>query len=605
MRLLRRLTLPIVFALLAYAFWVSSDIKQIAAGVAIFLFGMLALEDGFQRLSGGFIERFLRWSTDSLWKSLNFGIITTTLMQSSSLVSVLTISFLSAGLIDLFAGIGIIFGANIGTTTGAWLVAGFGLKVNLSAYAMPMLVFGIILNFQKSKTLKGIGWILAGVGFLFLGIHYMKEGFDAFKDTIDLTAYAVPGIAGLLLFTLIGMTATVIMQSSHATLVLIITALAAQQITYENALALSIGANVGTTITAIIGSLSANISGKRLAGAHLIFNVVTGLVAILFIRQFLWGVEAISEMAGIADDDYTLKLAVFHTLFNVAGVIIMLPLINWLVRILEKFFREPITEVKQPKYLNDAALESGPAAVEVARKEAARLYDLASTVIAHGIGWYKHDLLDEPDIDHLVERRPPPPEDINTVYETRIKRIYSAIIEFVIKARETVTGKFGENLQVTSRAAREIVAAIKSVKHLQKNLLHYLQSDSETIVAAYNHLRLKIALVMRQIEEVRKMEDPIEATLALDEILLYLEEDTSQVTENVEELLRNGSITPEMGTSLMTDSDYAYMTCKNLVAVAKMLFTREDAEEQQIEIDLALTDDEMAEIIRSSGNESN
>lgn len=188
-------------------------------------------------------------------------------MQSSSLVSVITISFLGVRLIGLAAGIGIIFGANLGTTTGAWLIAGFGLKVKISAYAMPMLVFGIIMVFQKSKHLKGFGYILAGLGFLFLGIHHMKEGFEAFRDTIDLTAFAVAGYPGIFLFTLIGVFATVVMQSSHATLVIIITALAAQQITYENALALAIGANIGTTITAILGSMSSNVQGKRLA-AH-------------------------------------------------------------------------------------------------------------------------------------------------------------------------------------------------------------------------------------------------------------------------------------------------------------------------------------------------
>ena len=249
--MLRRILLPVIFAILAYGFWISPDLKDIAAGVAIFLFGMLFLEQGFKAFTGGTLENLLKRTTDKLWKSLSFGVITTTLMQSSSLVSVITISFLSAGLIGLAAGIGIIFGANLGTTTGAWLIAGFGLKVKISAFAMPMLVFGIILVFQSSKALKGAGYILAGLGFLFLGIHYMKEGFEAFKDTIDLSAYAIPGLRGLLIFALLGIIATVIMQSSHATLVLIITALAAGQITYENALALAIGANVGTTITAI------------------------------------------------------------------------------------------------------------------------------------------------------------------------------------------------------------------------------------------------------------------------------------------------------------------------------------------------------------------
>ena len=125
-------------------------------------------------------------------------------MQSSSLVSVITISFISAGLITLAAGIGIIFGANIGTTTGAWLVAGFGLKVKISAYAMPMLAFGIVLTFQKSKGLKGIGSVLAGLGFLFLGIHHMKEGFEAFREQIDLARFAIEGYPGLFLFAFIG-----------------------------------------------------------------------------------------------------------------------------------------------------------------------------------------------------------------------------------------------------------------------------------------------------------------------------------------------------------------------------------------------------------------
>ncbi len=271
--MLKKILLPTVFAVLAYSFWLSPEFKEIGAGVSIFLFGMLALEEGFRAFSGGFLERILHKSTNKLYKSLLFGFVVTTLMQSSSLVSVITISFLSAGMIGLKAGLGIIFGANLGTTTGAWLVAGFGLKVNISAYAMPMLVFGIILIFQKAKSFKGAGYILSGLGFLFFGIHHMKEGFETFTSTFDLASYALSGFPGLILFLLIGVAVTVIMQSSHATLVLIITALASNQVTYENALALAIGANVGTTITAVIGGLGANAQGKRLAGGHVLFKV--------------------------------------------------------------------------------------------------------------------------------------------------------------------------------------------------------------------------------------------------------------------------------------------------------------------------------------------
>lgn len=195
--ILKKLFLPSILVVLAYGFWISPDFKEIAAGVAIFLFGMISLEEGFKAFSGGTLENILKKSTDKLYKSVGFGVLATTIMQSSSLVSVLTISFLGAGLIGLAEGIGIVFGANIGTTTGAWLVAGFGLKVKISAYAMPMLVFGVILIFQKAKSLKGIGYILVGLGFLFLGIHYMKDGFEAFKSAIDLSSYAIGGLKGL------------------------------------------------------------------------------------------------------------------------------------------------------------------------------------------------------------------------------------------------------------------------------------------------------------------------------------------------------------------------------------------------------------------------
>lgn len=233
---------------------------------------MMCLEEGFKAFTGGTLETILRKSTSHQWKSLTFGMTATTLMQSSTLVSLVTISFVSAQMISLAAGIGIIMGANIGTTTGAWLIAGLGLKVDIASYAMLALIFGVIFALQKSKTLKGLGYVMLGVGFLFLGIHYMKTGFEAFQSSVDLTAYAVPGLVGVLLFTLIGVVITTIMQSSHATLLVIIAALATGQVSYENALALAIGANLGSAVTTAIGGMAANLGGKRLAIATSIMN---------------------------------------------------------------------------------------------------------------------------------------------------------------------------------------------------------------------------------------------------------------------------------------------------------------------------------------------
>ncbi len=179
--MIRKLFLPVIFVLLAFAFWISPNFKEIAAGVAILLFGMIALENAFKSFAEGSLKRMLRTATNKFYKSFSLGMISTAILQSSSLISVITISFISTGLLNLTQGVGVIFGDNIGTTTTAWLVATLGLKVKISAFALPMIVFGIILFFQKQKSLKGIGNVLTGLGFLFLGIHYMKEGFDSFK----------------------------------------------------------------------------------------------------------------------------------------------------------------------------------------------------------------------------------------------------------------------------------------------------------------------------------------------------------------------------------------------------------------------------------------
>lgn len=152
---------------------------------------------------------------------------------------------------------------------------------------MPLFTFGILFVLQKSKTFKGIGYVLGGLGFFFLGIHFMKEGFDIYQDSINLAEYAIPGFWGLVVYTIIGVLVTLVLQSSSAAMALILTALATDQITYDSSLSLAIGANVGTTITAVLGVLGSNIAGKKLAGAHFVFNVFTGLLALIFISPLI------------------------------------------------------------------------------------------------------------------------------------------------------------------------------------------------------------------------------------------------------------------------------------------------------------------------------
>ncbi len=574
--MLKKILLPTILLILAYGFWVSPDFKEIAAGVSIFLIGMLFLEDGFKAFTGGVLEKLLQKTTDKTWKSLLFGIVSTTVMQSSSLVSVITISFISAGLVTLVAGIGIIFGANIGTTTGAWLVAAFGLKVKISAYAMPMLVFGIVLLFQKSKYLKGIGSVLAGLGFLFLGIHHMKEGFEAFKDSFDLASLAVGGYPGLFLFAAIGAAATVVMQSSHATLVLILTALAAGQITYENALALAIGANVGTTITAIIGSLSANIQGKRLAGAHLIFNVVTGVIAIVFISQFVWAVDSVSNWAGIAADNFTMKLAVFHTLFNVVGVLVMVPLIHRLSDYLINYLPEKERDLAEPLYLSDAAFEFPETVLKSLKKETWHLFDSAFEIMAHGINLHRRQILESTGLEKTIdEDREVHEFDLDELYESKVKVLYSAIIDFISNAQMHMPSVFAEEMYRLRKAATEIVECVKHIKHLRKNATKYMLSDNEHIRDEYNRLRYQISMILREIYRLRGEEDydHAMAMLELDELKAEIQLEHAELDKRVTSVLRDDHITPMMATSLLNDFNYVDETSRHLLDTAQALMS--------------------------------
>jgi len=597
--------LLIVIPLLSYGFWLSDAFKGIAAGVSIFLFGMLSLEQGFKAFTGGVLERILQKTTDTAWKSFGFGFLSAALMQSSGLVSVITISFLSAGLLDLVAGIGIIFGSNLGTTTGAWLIAGLGLKVNIATYAMPLLVFGVLCVFQSGKQLKGIGYILTGLGFLLLGIHYMKESFEAFENTINLAEYAMPGVKGLLVYTAIGIIATIIMQSSHATMLLTITAVSVHQITYDNALALVIGANIGTTVTAIIASFGANIQGKRLAGSHLFINLFTGIFVLLFIKQFGIAVDIISANLGIAVSDNAMKLATFHSLFNLAGIVLFFPFINQQIILLERIFIEKRPAIFKPKYLDSSAMDFPETVVESVRLESIHLYENAIHIILRTFGLRKPDLQKNDSLKQLIERNNHPIEyDIDASYEKQIKGIYSAIIAFISRAGFTWEMTQSSKLSWLREANKHIVEAIKDTKHLQKNWTRFRASNNQTSINEYNKIAYQIVLHIQQIDNFRhEIESNELPLLSLDTLKATIKNDDMHMNRAIETLIREQKITPETGSSLISDAAYMRNIKKNLLKAAETLFLHTNTGSAKAEQQLTLNETEINDVVQTVDNQ--
>ena len=581
--MIKKLFFPVILLLLAYAFFVSPTIKEVAAGVAILLFGMIMLEEGFNAFVEGPLQKVLRRSTDKLYKSLGMGFIVTAILQSSSLISVITISFLSAGLIDLYAGIGIIFGANIGTTTTAWLVATFGLKVKVSALAMPMLAFGILFVFQKSKNMKGIGYVLAGLGFFFLGIHFMKQGFDIYQDSINLADFAMPGFWGLIVYTFIGILITLILQSSSAAMALILTALAVGQISYNNSLALAIGANVGTTITAILGALSSNVSGKRLAGAHLIFNVITGLIALVFITQLGQFVNFISNSSGIAPDNYPVKLAIFHTVFNLIGVLVMVPFISKLVKFLSRVIKEKETDeghIEYPVFLNESVLAYPQTALKALMDESKRLFENATfKIVSHGLNLHRTDIQSGKKIKEIVKNSKDELEvNIDELYYTKVKIIYSKIIEYATLAQS----KFSlstEGMEAFTRiklANRNIVETIKDIRGLRENVNKYMTSDNIYIQKEYDQLRRKVSKVLREIYLTRKDETPEAHLGKLEKLRVKAAKSDVMTNGTLDKLIRENKITSIMATSLANDSSNVAGITKNLIKTAELLYKNSD-----------------------------
>ncbi|MDE7235134.1 MAG: Na/Pi symporter, partial [Helicobacter japonicus] len=327
--------------------------------------------------------------------------VATALMQSSSLVSVLSISFVSASLLSLSQGIGVMFGANLGNSAGSWLIAGVsGMKI--SALALPLIVGGVLFNFQSTKTAKGVGQIFIGIGFFFLGVGYIKDGFEEYKAIVDFSQYSMDGLRGVLLFVGLGALMTAIVQSSHATLTIIISALATGSMTYENALAATLGTSIGGVMTAVIVSFSTNIDGKRLAAANCIFNFAIAILVIATFDYFVWLNTAISSIIGLTEDS-VLRIAVFHTLFNLVAVVILLPFIPKISTLLEKVLQDKDTQIDKPLYVNNAIVQYQDTAYLAMYHEVEHLYENAFELITHTLGFSRADIKSDKDMKEVLK----------------------------------------------------------------------------------------------------------------------------------------------------------------------------------------------------------
>jgi len=568
------------------------SLVDIGVGVTILLFGILNLENGFRIFTEGPLRKILRRSTNNLFKSINIGIFSTAILNSSSLISILLISFITAGLISLKAGIGVVFGSNIGTTFTGWLVAIFGLKLEISKLAMPMIIFGIIFIMQKGKSIKAWGYIIAGLGFFFLGIFFLKEGFEQYSFNLHLFKTGEPGILRVLSYTGIGILVTIVLQSSAATLAIILTALSVGQFSYPDSLALAIGSNIGTTFTALLGSLAANPAGKKLAFAHLIFNIITGLVALLLLQPLTLSVDKMASVLGIGNSNYTLKLALFHTMFNVLGVIIMVPWINKLISLLDRIIKDTPLEIEQPKYLNSKILHHPQSTIHALYKETEHLLDLTFEIIAHSLNVHRSDLLSTKKIGEVLKNSSTPIDiDIQDMYALKIKHIYSKILKYAtLISVENLSTEEVVAVSNIKNANRLIVKVIKDLELFRKNLNFYLNSDNEYVRDTYNKFRKRLLKIVKELfinikffpyqsdqgSNVTKISQENDLRNIKNNIIRQkseIEELDAKISSIITELISQDLIRSHMASSMWNDSIYVARIGENLLEVMELLYT--------------------------------
>jgi phosphate:Na+ symporter len=353
-----------------------SDILIGLGALGLILLGMDWLSKGLKAAAGQALMQFLERSTQKSWQGLLFGTAATVAVQSSTVITVTTIGFVNAGILSLQNAAFVIYGSNVGTSLTGWFVALVGMQFKIDALAMPLIGFGAVLKlFAKSARRQGLGEALVGFGLFFLGLGYLKDSFDTVFVDIKFSMLADLGFWGILLGVVLGTLLTVVMQASIAVLALVITATSAGVIPLTIAAAFVIGANMGTTSTAIISTLAATAKAKRLAMLHVLFNVLTGIVALFILSPLLWLISLLQN-ALFHDPNPAISLALFHTVFNILGVLLMWPLTSRIVLFLNGRFRAQTAG--QLRALDASSLSIPAVAIKALSIESLRVGQLIS-----------------------------------------------------------------------------------------------------------------------------------------------------------------------------------------------------------------------------------
>ncbi|MDM5271939.1 Na/Pi symporter [Sulfurovum sp. zt1-1] len=340
------------------------SVSQVLGGIGIFMIGMIIMTEGLRALAGDRIRKALMQFTKTPTSGAITGTITTAILQSSSATTVAAVGFVGAGLLAFPEALGIIFGANIGTTITGWMVALLGLDLKLGTVILPFILLGAILKLFFRDKLAAVGYAIAGFGLIFVGIEWMQEAMSGMQSVL-LQRYLPEGsFIGYIQLLVMGIIVTVITQSSSAGVAATLTLLYSGLIEFDQAAALIIGMDVGTTFTAVMASVGGSVEVKRTGLSHVIYNFFTGAGALLLITPYMAAVSTL--FPNVLNTHAELALVGFHTFFNTLGVFIVVPLTRGFASMMERII--PSKGTIEHYRFDDALLEDIPVALSLIQK---------------------------------------------------------------------------------------------------------------------------------------------------------------------------------------------------------------------------------------------
>jgi len=478
----------------------ANDFWEFLAGLGIFMFGMFLLEESIRNLSGRAFKGFIRKYTENTVKAVLTGTFATAILQSSSAVTLMVLAFTGAGIMSLQNGIGVVLGSNLGTTLTSWIVATLGFKISIEALALPFIGIGGLGLIFLGKSAKGsnISKLSVGFGFLFMGLDYMKRSIEAIasEDLLQM----IPDY-GPLMYVLVGFVLTAALQSSSASMAVVLSALYSGLLNYTDATAMVIGTNLGTTVTVMIGAVGGSTVKKRVGMGHFLFNAITAIIALILLPLLT---RLVFDVMGLSSDP-VMGLAMFHTIFNLMGVLLFVPFLPLFAKLLEKAV--PEKRIETSVFISKTTPDVPEAAIESLRQEVS---GLIQRTMEHNLNILRID----PKLVFTTSANSERP-DKNTIelQYTHAKLLQAELYAFAAQVQgHEMSEDEASLLNRLISSVRYAISAAKTMKDVKRDIDELEDSDNVLLNDRYADFRRKmienymhLELVLREDEELENL----------------------------------------------------------------------------------------------------